>query len=136
MVRTSISRGTLSSSSGSSVSSAAHRIGSAAFFAPEMRTSPASGRPPVISSLSTRGSLLRRERPHRQGVDLLAHALAERRVHQLVALHAALSRESRGHHQRLEVLAVADYFHALAGEPRADALLDAVGGHHGQVLSL
>ena len=32
--------GTLSSMSGSGVSSAAHRIGSAAFFAPETRTSP------------------------------------------------------------------------------------------------
>jgi hypothetical protein len=52
MVDTSRSRGTLVRVSGFAVRSAAHMIGSAAFFAPEMRISPASGRPPLIFSLS------------------------------------------------------------------------------------
>jgi len=37
---------------GPSTSSVAARIGSAAFFAPEMRTSPSSGLPPTICNLS------------------------------------------------------------------------------------
>jgi hypothetical protein len=61
---------------------------------------------------------------------------AERRVHQLVALDAALAGKGRRHDERLEVLAVAEYLDALAGEARLDARLDAFGGHHGQVLSL
>ena len=52
MVRTSCRRGTLTSFTGSAVSSAAHISGSAAFLAPEMCTSPLSWRPPRISSLS------------------------------------------------------------------------------------
>ena len=54
MVRTSMSRGTFSSASGASVSSAAHMIGSAAFFAPETRTSPASGRPARLAHVRGR----------------------------------------------------------------------------------
>ncbi len=38
-----MSRGTLESASGFSVRSAAHMIGSAAFFAPDTATSPSSG---------------------------------------------------------------------------------------------
>jgi hypothetical protein len=37
-------------------------IGSAAFFAPEIRTSPSSGRPPVILSLSMQGQLVPEEK--------------------------------------------------------------------------
>ena len=55
IVRTSLSRGTWVSASGSSVRSEAHRIGSAAFFAPETATVPASGRPPSMTSLSIPG---------------------------------------------------------------------------------
>ena len=52
MVATSCKRGTLSRRTGSSVSSAAHISGSAAFLAPEMMTSPFRARPPVIRNLS------------------------------------------------------------------------------------
>jgi hypothetical protein len=52
MVETSRRRGTLVMVSGFELRSAAHMMGSAAFFAPEMRTSPSSGRPPRILSLS------------------------------------------------------------------------------------
>src|SRR2546425_12491445 len=101
MVRTSMSCGTLESRKGCSLSSAAHMIGSAAFFAPETRTSPSSGRPPRMRSLSTGAPLLRRERAHRQRVDLLAHALAERGVDELVALHPAAAGEFGGDDERL-----------------------------------
>ena len=53
MVATSMSRGTFESASGLLVSNAAHMIGSAAFFAPDTATSPSSGRPPRMRSLST-----------------------------------------------------------------------------------
>ena len=52
MVATSCRRGMFFSVTGPAVSSAAHSSGSAAFLAPEMRTSPFSGRPPRIRSLS------------------------------------------------------------------------------------
>ena len=112
MVATSRSSGTFSSRKGLEERSAAHMMGSAAFFAPEMRTSPSSGRPPVIRSLSTL-PFLGRERLHGQGVDFLAHALAERGVDQLVALYPAAAGERRRHHERLEVLPVAHHLDML-----------------------
>src|SRR3954471_20028088 len=135
IVRTSMRYGTLLRRSGCSLSSAAHMMGSAAFFAPEMRTSPSSGRPPRMRSLSTGAPLFRGQRAHGERVDLLAHAAAERGVHHLVALHAALAREPGGDHHGLEVLAVADHLDVLALQVRFDALLDAVRRDH-QCLSL
>src|SRR5437773_3309813 len=52
IVRTSLRRGRLVSVSGSAVNSEAHKIGSAAFFAPDTRTSPRNGAPPSTTSLS------------------------------------------------------------------------------------
>src|SRR5712691_3558239 len=130
IVETSTRLGTLVRATRWSVSSAAHMIGSAAFFAPETRTSPCSGRPPVMRNLSTRFPLLGCQRAHRQGMDFLAHALAERCVDQLMALHAAPSRELAGHDQRLEMLSVPEHFHMLAGEPRRDPRLHAFRRHH------
>ena len=69
-------------------------------------------------------------------MDLLAHELAERLVDELVALHATLAGEFARHHDRLEVLAVAEYFDMLAGEAGLDPLRHAVGSDHRQVLSL
>src|ERR1044071_8309919 len=110
MVDTSIRRGTLESLSGLSERSAAHRMGSAAFFGPEMRISPSSRRPPWIFSLSIGlAPFLGREGLHGKRVDLFAHPVAERGVHQLVALHAALAGERRRDDDRLEMLAVADH---------------------------
>src|SRR5687768_8626437 len=107
MVDTSMSRGTLERMSGFAVRSAAHMIGSAAFFAPETATSPRSGRPPVMRSLSTGAPLLGREGANGQRVDLFAHALAQRGIHELVALHAAAAGELARDDDGLEVLAVA-----------------------------
>ena len=53
MVVTSCRCGTLRMVTGPSASSAPATIGSVAFFAPEMRTSPSRGMPPLICSLST-----------------------------------------------------------------------------------
>src|SRR5687768_14105482 len=130
MVEMSISRGTFSSLSGRSESSVAQMIGSAAFFAPDTCTVPCSGRPPAMRSLSTALPLLRRQRLHRQGVDLLAHAVAKGGVDQLVALHAALAGEGARHHHRLEVLPVAEHLEVLAGEPARDSRLHAFRCHH------
>src|SRR5512141_2729753 len=93
MVRTSFRSGMLDTRTGSAVSSAAARIGSAAFFAPATRTSPASGVPPWMESfcmsrhappgavlMSARRPLFRGEGLHRQRVDLFLHAIAERGV--------------------------------------------------------
>src|SRR5678815_3000595 len=136
MVRTSIRRGTFASLSVRSVSSAAHRIGRAAFFAPETRISPSRVRPPVIFSLST-GLLpfLGGQGLHGKRMDLLAHAVAQRGVHQLVTLHAALAGERRRDDDRLEMLPVADHLEVLAREAGRDAGFDAFRVDH-QCLSL
>src|SRR5687768_11396496 len=135
MVAMSMRRGTLLSASGFAVSSAAHMIGRAAFFAPDTAISPSSGRPPLMRSLSIGFPLLRGEGAHRQRVDLLAHALAQRGVYQLVALHAAAAGKLARYHQRLEMLPVADHLDMLAGDPALDACLHAFRGNH-QCLSL
>src|SRR5258708_13336933 len=130
IVEVSISRGTLAMERGLALSRAAHMIGSAAFFAPEIRTSPSSGRPPVILSLSICAPLLGRESAHGQRMDLLAHAPAERRINPLMALDAPLALEPARDHQGLEVLAVAHDLDALAGDAGFDSLLDALGSDH------
>src|SRR5215469_7629597 len=83
--------GTFATTTGSCASSAPASIGSVAFLAPEMRTSPSRATPPWICSLSTSAlpGLFGGEGLDRQGVDLPPHALAERAVHELVAREAA-----------------------------------------------
>src|SRR5687767_13185262 len=119
--------------SGSLVSSAAHRIGSAAFFAPETSTSPSSGTPPSMISLSkrvpSRGPLFRRERLHRERVYLLAHAIAQRAVDELVLPHLGETAKARADDDRLEMVAVAGDFDVIALEALLDALLDEIGIH-------
>src|SRR5712664_2023528 len=130
IVRTSMSCGTFDRRRGCSVSSAAHMIGSAAFFAPEMRTSPSSGRPPRMRSLSTGAPFLRSERAHRKRVDLLAHAFAERSVDELVPLYPVAPGEFGRDDERPDMLAVAHDLDMLADEPRLDAPLDALRRDH------
>src|SRR5262249_36869759 len=117
--------GTLPSDTGPSASSVAARIGNAAFFAPEIGTSPSSGAPPWIASWSKAsrrraqrsfaalGPFFGREGLQRERVDLVADAWPERRVHELVALQAALAGERRGDDRRL-VVALAVGFDARA----------------------
>src|SRR4030095_3847676 len=93
-------------------------------------TSPSSGPPPLILSLSTGLPFRGREGTHRQRVDLLAHALPERRIDELVALHAAPAGERLRDDERLEVLPVSDHFQVLAGETALDPLLHAFRSHH------
>src|SRR3981081_2224470 len=95
VVVTSFRCGTFATTTGSSASSAAARIGSVAFLAPEMRTSPSRGTPPWICSLSMlilRG-FFGRQRLDRQGVYLATHELSERAVYELVARDALQLRE-------------------------------------------
>src|SRR2546423_5549153 len=102
IVAMSMSRGMLPSESGFAVSSAAHMIGSAAFLAPETAISPSSGRPPLILSLSTGFPFLGREGAHGERVNFLAHALPQRRVDELMALHPVAAGELTCTYQRLE----------------------------------
>src|SRR5262245_14850144 len=105
-VATSRNSGTFSMRSASSVRIAAVRIGNAAFFAPEMPTSPSSALPPSMMSLSMVLRVMRWERLlraflpllggiglHRQRVDVRFHAIAERPVHALVLLNPVLAAE-------------------------------------------
>src|SRR6185436_1448152 len=121
----------------SEVSSAAHRIGRAAFLAPEMRTSPVSGTPPWMISLSTKpveklsGSpVLGRQGLHRQRVDFLAHAIPESPVDDLVLLHARFTAEFRTHDHRLEMMAIANHFDVIACEAVPDIGPDLFRGNH------
>src|SRR5437870_2503750 len=129
IVRTSFRFGTLAILSGAAVSSAAARIGSAAFFAPATRTSPESGTPPWMESFcmggnSARGPFLGRIGPHGQGVDFGAHALCERGEDELVLGDAREAGEGRAHDHRLEMRAIAAHLEVRAGEASADGVFD------------
>src|SRR3970040_2524786 len=138
MVVTSRRCGTLKTVSGSAVSSAAVRIGSVAFLAPETATSPASCTPPSMTSLSmlftTGGSpFLGRIGLHGERVNLRAHAPAQRRVHLLVLLHARAAAERVTHDHRLEMVPVALHRHVLARQSLADPAFDLSGINHGSL---
>src|SRR5450830_932579 len=120
IVATSCRFGTFDSSRSPAVSRPAHKIGSAAFL------------PPVMSSLSIEASLalvfFRGQRLHRQRVDFLAHAVAQGRVHQLVALDRALAGECGRDDDGLEVLAVAFHLQVGAFEAGGDVAVDCFWG--------
>ena len=71
-----------------------------------------------------------RERLHRQGVDLLAHSIAEGRVHPLVAPHARQAFEFGRDDGGEEVAAIAFDFADGAGQPGGDEVAD-LGGRCG-----
>src|SRR5580692_7465905 len=131
--------GTLPMVTGPLASSAPARIGSVAFLAPEIRTSPSSAMPPVICNLSTatrpgtaRRPLLRRIGFDRQRVDLTPHALAERPVHQLMACQRPQALEGCPDQQRDEVRVVIRlHFHARVGDGLADQVRDLLWVHIG-----
>src|SRR5574340_783441 len=130
--------GTFPSCRGSAVSRLAVRIGNAAFFAPEMRTSPASGLPPWISSasMSAAGPVFGGVGFHRQRVDLRVHAAAERIVDQPVLLDHVLAGKGRTDDHRLEMLAVAVQLDVVAREFLGDPAFDVFGGNHARLASL
>src|SRR5882762_6995519 len=129
MVLTSLRCGTLESVSCSLVSNPAHMSGSAAFFAPETRISPASGTPPWMMSLSIR-RFFGSEGAHRQRMNLPAHALPERCIDKLMALDPALAAERLAHDERLEVLSVAHDAHLVALQAFLDVALNLFRRHH------
>src|SRR5690606_6919560 len=108
----------------------AHRMGSAAFLAPDTVISPLRRLPPTIWSLSIRVRLVfgRRQGAHGQCVDLGLHALAQRAVHQLVAGDKALALEGGADDQCFEVGAVALNLKMLAGKMVGDVLAYLFGG--------
>src|SRR5574340_141512 len=132
MVLMSLRCGTLPSFNGSAVSRLAVRIGSAAFLAPEMRTSPESGFPPWIcrASMSALGPVFGGIGLHRQRVDLGVHAGAERVVDQAVLLDHVLAGKGRADDHRLEMLAVAVQFDVVARQLLGDPAFDVFGGNH------
>src|ERR1700733_15096076 len=99
VVVTSFRCGTLQIVTGSDASRPAARIGNVAFFAPEMRTSPSSGTPPVICNLSIGPCcpLIRSEDFNRQRVDFATHEVTERGIDQLVARNATFAGKSLRH---------------------------------------
>src|SRR5271167_3830344 len=104
IVVTSCRCGTFETVTGPSASKQPAKIGSVAFLAPEIRTSPSRAWPPWICSLSTRLTcvFVRRIDLQRQRMDLAAHCLPQGGVHQLVALHGPLARKRRRNHHGLE----------------------------------
>src|SRR5580704_5183707 len=131
VVLTSCKCGTLPIVTGPSASSAPARIGSVAFLAPEIRTSPSSAIPPVICSLSTLARLLgaaRRPLPRRVGLDrervnLCTHTLAKRPIDQLVARQRPQALELLRHQQRREVrIVIRAHVHARLRQRRLDQI--------------
>jgi hypothetical protein len=62
-------------------------------------------------------------------VDVFAHALAERRIHELVLSHFGKPAELRAHDDGFEVTAVARNFDVVALKTLFDALPDEIGIH-------
>src|SRR5882762_9520880 len=70
----------------------------------------------------------RGQRLHRQGVDLLAHSIAQGLVDLLMASHAARAFEFARHDGREEMAPIAFHLEVLAGQPLRDESLDFGGG--------
>jgi len=79
----------------------------------------------MVSDSSLRGEYLK---SHAMVECVLAHAIAERRIHHAMALDARFAFESATHHQRLEMLAIAVDFEPLAFQARIDCALQLLGG--------
>src|SRR5450830_33325 len=133
MVETSCRFGTFVSSRSPEVKRPAHRMGRAAFFAPEMAMSPFRRLPPLMRSLSICLSLefFRCQGFHRQRVDFLAHAVAQCRVDDLVAGDQPLAGKRGRDDHGLEVLAIALHFEVRAFEAGRQVAVDQFwsGGH-------
>src|SRR5574343_290965 len=129
--------GTLVKCTGSAVSSEAQRIGSAAFLAPDMATSPERTWPPSINNLSTLGApFFRGQGFEGQGMQLPGvEFILQNLVYMLLALHAVLADELAAHDDGLEMMAIAVERQVFAGHAGEDELLDLVRVHHVQPLS-
>src|SRR3990167_4397718 len=139
VVVTSCRCGTLPIEIGPSASSVAARMGSTAFLAPEICTSPFSGSPPVItifamwSGVSGLGGLVcffGCQCAQGQGVDFAAHLLAQRGIDHAVAGQRQLAGEGVADHGGLEMHpVVAANLGAGAGQAGFDEFLDDLGIH-------
>ncbi len=80
--------------------------------------------------MGLRGQFFGREGLQLQGVDLAAHALAQRAIHQLVALQWPPAFELLAHHGGLEMhIVFRAHAHRCSGQRNADQLLDLFGIH-------
>src|SRR5690606_3248569 len=131
-------RGTLSSTTVSAVSRLAHRMGRAAFLAPETEISPFRRWPPEMRNLSIRIGLVfvGSQGAHGQGVDLGLHAVAQGLVDQLVAGDQALARNGGADDQRLEMRAVAIDVQVVAGQVVGNVLAYLFRGRQHEVNSV
>src|SRR5690606_30260088 len=154
MVVMSLRCGTLRTVIGQSDSSVAARIGSAEFFAPEIRISPWSGTPPRISSFSMdnlkyesicEGPLcsarpgsavqplpfFRRQRFHVDCVDRsIGNFGLQSRINQLLFFDGRQPLEHIANHEHIEVATVTGHFHLAGGQTAEQQLFD-LGGFHG-----
>src|SRR5690606_9086928 len=110
--------GTFSRVMSSLLSSEAHKMGKAAFLAPEMAISPSRRFPPVIDSLSIRirSVFVGGKGAHRQRMNFCLHALAQRGIDQLVASDASLAFEGGADDKGFEMRAVAGDFDVVTGK--------------------
>src|SRR5574343_452306 len=132
MVEMSFRCGTLVKWTGSEVNNEAQRIGSAAFLAPDMATSPERTLPPSINNLSTlcapffRGQGFEGKCMQFPGIQFFLQGL----IHALLTLHTAHPGKFVTDHEGLKVLAIAIQLQVFAGHASKDQLLDMVGVHH------
>jgi hypothetical protein len=83
-------------------------------------------------SLSTALSLLPflgRKRLHGKRVYVFPHAIAERRVHELMLPHFWQAPETRAHDDGVEMPPIAGNFNVIALQTVLDALFDELGSH-------
>src|SRR5690606_17437482 len=106
------------------VSSAAHRIGNAAFLAPDTVISPFRRRPPMILSLSMLAVLVRCQGLHGKRVNFFFHPVAQRRVNHLMPGNQAFAFERGADNQSLEMRAITAYFDMLTRQVRFDIFLN------------
>src|SRR5574343_172241 len=137
MVEISLRCGTLVKCTGSAVSREAHRMGRAAFLAPDMATSPERALPPSINNLSTLGApFFRGQGFEGKGVQFPSRQFfLQGLIHALLALHTILADEFAAHNDSLEMLAVAIQFEIITGHAGQNELLDEFRVHRGQALS-
>src|SRR5579872_999118 len=128
VVVTSFRCGTFATTTGSSASSAPASMGSVAFLAPEMRTSPSSGTPPWICNLSMsapRAELFGCQRLDGQGVNGPTHLVAQCPVDELVTGDAALAGKLRRNNACREMsIVVRFHMDVGAGQAGTDQLCD------------
>src|SRR5690606_10381330 len=131
-------RGTLSRYTVSAVSRLAHRMGRAAFLAPETVISPFRRCPPVMRNLSIRIGLVfvGGKRAHGQGVDFGFHPVAQGFVNQLVTRNQAFAFKGGADDQGLKVRTIALHLQVFTGQVVGNVLVNLFGGRQHEINSV